>query len=97
MQPLLIQLLILAYGAMSLVNLFAYWPTIKDLWHKKPSANLSSYRIWTFQYVVTLLYAIFILQDLLFIGITICNLIACIIIWLLTFKLKNNPHSHAKS
>lgn len=89
MEKLLIELLIIAYGAMSVVNLIAYWPTIKDLWHKKPSANLASYRIWTFQYVVTLLYAIFILQDLLFITITICNLIACGVIWVLTFRLKH--------
>lgn len=89
MQDLFIQLLIVAYGAMSVVNLMAYWPTIKDLYsHKKPSANISSYKLWTLEYFITLLYGIFILEDTLFIIITICNLTACATIWLLAFRLK---------
>jgi len=66
MQELIIKLLAVAYGGVGIVNLIAYWPTIKDLFNKKPSANIPSYFLWTVTSGITLFYSLFVLNDLLF-------------------------------
>ncbi len=37
--------LALAYGGTGIIGVVAYWPTIKDLWRGRPSANVLSYFI----------------------------------------------------
>ncbi len=67
MREILIKILIIAYGSTAIVDTIAYWPTIKDLWlHKKASANVQSFTIWTLTTGITFLYSLFILPDLLF-------------------------------
>lgn len=67
MHDIFVRIITLAYGAMVVVEIFAYWPTIHDLWlHKKPSANLYSYVLWTIATGISFLYSIFVLPDFLF-------------------------------
>lgn len=67
MVELLVQILMVLYASVSLVSVIGYIPTVKDLWyHKKMSANINSYIIWTACSLITLLYSLFVLPDLLF-------------------------------
>lgn len=89
MKELILNLLILAYGSLGIVGVIAYWPTIKDLYvHKKPSANTTSYLLWTITTGITLLYSMFILPDLLFRIVSGLNFVACAIIWVLSMRVK---------
>jgi len=88
---LAIKLLAIAYAAVAIVNTIAYWPTIKDLYyHKKKSANLWSYILWTAASLVTLLYAIFILPDPLFIVVSALGFLCCGAIMILCIVLDRN-------
>lgn len=89
MREILLLALIIAYAGVNVVSLIAYWPTIRDLYfHKKPSANMISYILWTITTGVTLLYALFILPDLLFRIGSVISFGACATILLLTVGLK---------
>ena len=58
------QLLIIAYASTGIVATIGYFPTIKDLWiHKRKSANIASYIIWTITTGIAFLYSLFILPD----------------------------------
>ena len=90
MNILLIKLLSIAYACVGIISLLAYWPTIRDLsHHKKPSANISSFSLWTITSGITLLYSIFILPDLLFRLVSGLNFFACSIVLILSLKLKS--------
>ncbi|MFH1227423.1 MAG: hypothetical protein V1701_05920 [Planctomycetota bacterium] len=91
MKSILFNLLIMVYGATGIIGLIAYWPTIKDLYyHKKPSANISSYVLWTATSGVAFLYALLILPDLLFIIVSGMNFGACGLVLFLSARLKNH-------
>jgi len=91
MKEILLLALIIAFGGVGIVSLIAYWPTIKDLYyHKKPSANITSYVLWTTTAGITFLYALFILPDLLFRIVSGISFGACAIVLFLSIKLKNN-------
>ena len=64
MKDLLLQLLIIAYASVGVIYFIAYLPTIRDLYNKKPSANILSYVLWTGATGIALLYSIFILPDI---------------------------------
>lgn len=66
MREILIQILAVTYAGVGVAGIIAYWPTIKDLLSGRPSANTLSYFLWTLTSTVTLLYALFVLHDLLF-------------------------------
>lgn len=66
MQEILLKIIIVAYGATAIFDVIAYWPTIKDLWHRQPSANTQSYILWSATAGITFLYSLFVLPDLLF-------------------------------
>jgi len=69
-----------AYGLVGVIGFAAYLPTIKDLYlHKKPSANLHSYCLWTFATFIAMLYSFFILNDTLFRIVSTLNFLACFI------------------
>ena len=88
-QELLLKLLILAYAGVGVANVLAYWPTIKDLYvHKKKSANVHSYIVWTICGSIAFLYGIFILQDTLYRIISGVNFVCCAIILFLSLRLK---------
>ena len=89
MEEIFLQSLVIAYGATSVVGLAGYWPTIKDLYHhKKPSANISSFIVWSSTVGIGFLYAIFILQDQLFRIVSGINFFACLAVLILSIQLK---------
>jgi len=88
MKELLLQILIIAYAATGIISFIGYWPTIKDLLKKKPSANISSYWLWTACSLIVLLYALFILNDVLVKIVTGLNFLACTIVLILSLKLR---------
>jgi len=80
-ESLLLQVLTTAYAGAGIIGAAAYWPTIKDLYyHKKSSANISTYKIWTVTSGIAFSYSLLILPDLFFriasgIGFALCALI----------------------
>jgi len=88
MQEILLKIIIIAYGATVFVDVLGYWPTIKDLWNKKPSANTRSYVLWTTTTGVAFLYSLFILPDLLFRIVSGMFFVSNIIILFLILRLK---------
>ena len=89
MKELLLQILVIAYGATGVVGLVGYWPTIRDLYHhKKPSANISSYILWSSTGGIGFLYAVFILPDLLLRIVSGINFFACLVVLILSIGLK---------
>jgi hypothetical protein len=85
---MLLKIITIAYGGVGIVSSIAYWPTIKDLYfHKKPSANVSSYIIWTATSGVTFLYSLFVLPDLLFRIVSGLNFLACATVLFLSIGL----------
>jgi len=86
---MILWLLTLAYAGTGIIGLIAYWPTIKDLhYHKKPSANISSYILWAATSATAFLYALFILPDLLFIIVSGIGFGACALVLFLSIRLK---------
>lgn len=91
MKDLLLQILIIAYGATGVVSVIGYWPTIKDLYqHKKPSANISSYVLWTATSGVAFLYSVCILQDVLVQIVSGVSLAACAVVLVLSLWLRTH-------
>lgn len=91
MTEILLRILTVAYAGVGVVSLIAYWPTIKDLYHhKKPSANITSYMIWTATSGIAFLYSLFILPDFLFRFVSSVNFGSCAVVLLLSIRLKND-------
>ncbi|MBI5400546.1 MAG: hypothetical protein HZB12_00295 [Candidatus Yonathbacteria bacterium] len=86
MQTTLLHILTFTYGTTGVVGAIAYWPTIKDVYTRKPSANVSSYLMWTLTTAITLLYSIFILPDPFFIFVSTTNFAACVLILMLRLR-----------
>ena len=85
----LLQILIFAYASVGIIAIIGYVPTIKDLWHhKKMSANINSYVIWTACSGITVLYSLFILPDLLFQIVSGLGFVSNALILLLSIALK---------
>lgn len=90
MEEILITVLKFSYGIGGVVGLVAYLPTIKDLHiHKKQSANTSSYLIWLVTAVVSFLYSVFILNDLLVRVLSGVNVVAVSLVFFLILNLRN--------
>ncbi len=84
----LTQALTVAYASVGVLVTIGYLPTMKDLYfHKKRSANIQSYLIWTLCTAITLLYSIFILQDTLFRIVSGLNFLCCSVILALCLRL----------
>ncbi len=88
MREIFLEILILAYAGAGVLGLIGYWPTIKDLYYKKPSANIPSYILWVITTGIAFLYGIFILPDILFILVSGANFVACVLVLCLAFALK---------
>ena len=58
------------YGISGAISVIAYFPTVKDLWKGIPSANFTTYFLWFLYYLISVLYGIFVLKDILFIIVT---------------------------
>ena len=90
MEELFIQILTVAYGGAGIVVFIGYLPTIRDLYHhKRASANISSYVLWTATSLVSFLYSLFVLPDLLFRIVSGTGFAACFIVLVLSIKLRD--------
>lgn len=87
MKEILLQIIIIAYAFDGLIGIIAYWPTIKDVYYNKPSANKMSYLIWTITSGTAFLYSIFILPDFLLRMVSGLNFVACAVIYILSLRL----------
>ncbi|MEK7544535.1 MAG: hypothetical protein AAB551_00200 [Patescibacteria group bacterium] len=91
MNELSLEALAIAYAGTGVTGLVGYWPTIKDLYHhRKASANIPSYIIWTASSLIAFLYSLFILPDFLFIIVSGTHFVACAIVLILSINLKND-------
>ncbi len=68
------------YASTGIVATIGYLPTIKDLLKRKKSANISSYIVWTFCSLISFLYALIIVSDLLLEIVTGLNFLSCLLI-----------------
>ncbi|MCX6823100.1 MAG: hypothetical protein NTX91_03870 [candidate division SR1 bacterium] len=82
-----ILVLTFVYSIGGIVTFFGFIPTMKDLRHKKPSANSMTYWIWTLTTFFTSLYGIFVLQNTIFIIVINLQLLACLIVLILRLRL----------
>ena len=87
---ILLQILTLVYASIGIISAVAYWPTIKDLYHKKPSANITSYQLWTATSAIAVLYGWFILKDLPYKFVSGIGFIACATILILSMRIKKS-------
>ncbi len=76
------------YALAGTIAIVGYLPTIKDLYQKKPSANINSYILWTFCGGIGLLYATVVISDLLLEIVTGLGFLSCAIILVLALRLK---------
>lgn len=83
-------LIILAflYAGTGIVSIVGYFPTIRDLFKKKKSANADSYIIWTLCEGMALLYVLFAVKDILLELVIGANFACCAIILILAENLK---------
>ncbi|MBT4917245.1 hypothetical protein HN709_03340 [Candidatus Peregrinibacteria bacterium] len=88
MEKYIIYAITFLYSIGGLVTFAGFFPTMKDLWKGKPSANIHTYIIWGATTFVTSLYAIFVVKDLLFSLVINLQLAACIIVLILRLRLK---------
>lgn len=89
MREIFITILTFAYGIGGIIIFLGFLPTIRDLWQGKPSANISTYLIWTITTLLTSLYGFFVLDNWLFNVVINLQLLACLIILVLRLRLKN--------
>lgn len=91
MKNLILEILAWSYSVSGVICALAYWPTIKDLMHhKKKSANIHSYILWTISMGIAFVYSLFVLPDLPFILVSAVNFLACAVILFLSIKIKNH-------
>lgn len=76
------------YSIGGLVTFAGFFPTMRDLWKRKPSANVHTYIIWSLTTFLTALYAIFVVKDLVFSLVISLQLAACLIVLILRLRLK---------
>ena len=76
------------YAGTGVVATIGYIPTIVDLIKNIPSANISSYIVWTSCAFITVLYAFLVISDLLLEIVTGLNFLSCFIILILSLRLK---------
>lgn len=84
----LLTIISILYAITGIISVIGYIPTIRDLIKKRASANIQSYIIWVICAFISLIYAHFVISDLL-LEIVIGLSLGCIIIILvLALKLK---------
>lgn len=88
MNDLVLKLLTLAYASVGVIGAIGYWPTMRDLWRKKPSANTTSYIVWSFTTGSAFFYGLFILPDPFFRLVSGMNFFACSTILVLSIRLR---------
>jgi len=87
MEETLLYILTFVYSIGGVVTFIGFFPTMRDLWNKKPSANISTYIVWAITTFFTSLYGIFILKILVFIVVINLQLLATLIVLILRMRL----------
>lgn len=87
MENYFIIILTFLYSIGWIVTFLWFLPTMRDLYNKKPSANISTYIVWWITTFITSLYGIFILKDLVFIIVINLQLLATIMVLVLRVRL----------
>jgi len=87
MRELALTALTVLYGASGIVTFLGFMPTIRDLWNKKPSANIATYWMWTTTTFITSLYGFFVLNNLVFNLVINLQLLACVIVLFMRLRL----------
>ena len=90
MADILLNSIVMAYAGVGLFTLMAYYPTISDLYHKRPSANTNAYIMWSITIFITFLYSLFVVHDTCFIIISAINFVACTTILVLCSNLQKD-------
>ena len=94
MEEIFLKILTAAYACVGIISAIGYWPTIKDVYfHKKPSANISTYAVWTLTSGISLLYGTFILNDFFFRFVAGVGFVCCFTVLILTINLKYRKSS----
>jgi len=89
MEGIILQIMTAAYASVGVLGKIGYWPTIKDLYfHKKPSANINTYALWTMTTAVVCLYAAFIIDNFWFRVVAVLDFTFCLTILALSLHLK---------
>lgn len=93
MKQFFIPVITFLYSIGGIITFLGFVPTMKDLWQKKPSANITTYVTWTTTTIVTSLYGLFILKNLVFNIVINLQVAACLIVLILSLRLKymKNP------
>jgi hypothetical protein len=90
MKDLFLEGLTIAYVIAGIICCVAYYPTIRDLYfHKRASANIMTYLLWTITALITLVYSLYVSSDILFRFISAINLAACSLVLYLSVAGKN--------
>ena len=90
MEDLLLKCLTVLYASIGGLAILGYWPTIKDLYHKKKSSNSLSYLIWSLAGGIAFLYSLFVLKDIPFRIVSGLNFGACLVVLYLSISLKSS-------
>jgi ABC-type Na+ efflux pump permease subunit len=77
----------IAYACGGIVTFLGFVPTMRDLAHGIPSANVATYVVWTITTALAFLYGLFILRDPLFLIVIGLQLAACVVILALRLRL----------
>jgi uncharacterized membrane protein YjfL (UPF0719 family) len=88
MKEQFLYILVFLYGLGGIVTFVGFVPTMIDLWNKKPSANITTYVIWTATTFVISLYGFFIFNNLVFNIVINFQLLACLTVLILRIRLK---------
>jgi uncharacterized protein with PQ loop repeat len=88
MEQYFIPILTFLYSIGGIITFLGFVPTMKDLWQGKPSANISTYVIWTSTTIITSLYGLFVLKNMVFNIVINLQVFACLIVLILSIKLK---------
>ncbi len=85
-----IAVLTVAYAAGGVVTFIGFIPTMVDLWHKKCSANLATYGIWTVTTLLAFLYGLFVLHNLVFNLVVGLQLLASLAVLILRLRIPSS-------
>jgi hypothetical protein len=85
---ILIIIISFLYASTGIISAIGYIPTIRDLTRNVASANINSYIIWTFCSLISFIYSILAIGDLLLEIVTGLNFAACAVILAMTLNLK---------
>ena len=88
MEQYFIPIITFLYSIGGIITFLGFVPTMKDLWQEKPSANISTYVIWTTTTIVTSLYGLFVLKNMVFNVVINLQVAACLIVLILSVRLK---------